>query len=146
MATGAHQCLRLEEYTSQVKAKNRAIKDILKSNQELLQKNAYLETRVKELNNELMRTYCSRDLKTDLLDDARTWFQHAQDKLTATQSCVHHLETELHGTDEQLKVSQVKIAELQNEIEHLQELIPQEPEEPEEDPEEIEGMLSVDDN
>jgi hypothetical protein len=28
MVTGTHQCLRLEEYASQVKAKNRAIKDI----------------------------------------------------------------------------------------------------------------------
>jgi hypothetical protein len=60
-----------------VKAKNRALKDIQKGNRELLQKNARLETRVKELNDELMRTYHSRDIKTDLLDDARTRVQHA---------------------------------------------------------------------
>jgi hypothetical protein len=35
-ATGAHLCLRLEECASQVKAKNRAIKDIQKGNRELL--------------------------------------------------------------------------------------------------------------
>jgi NADPH-dependent ferric siderophore reductase len=70
--TGVHQRLRLEEYADQVKAKNRAIKDIQKGNQELLQKNAYLETRVKEMNNELMRTYRRCDFKTNLLDDART--------------------------------------------------------------------------
>jgi hypothetical protein len=34
---------------------------------------------------------------------------------------------------------------LQHEVEHLQELIPQEPEEPKEDPEEIEGMSGVED-
>jgi anaerobic ribonucleoside-triphosphate reductase len=60
-----------------VKAKNRALKDIQKGNRELLQKNARLETCVKELNDELMRTYHSRDIKTDLLDDARTRVQHA---------------------------------------------------------------------
>jgi hypothetical protein len=32
MVTGAHQRLRLEEYTNQVKAKNHAIKDIQKGN------------------------------------------------------------------------------------------------------------------
>jgi NADPH-dependent ferric siderophore reductase len=66
---GSHQHLRLEEYASQVKAKNRVFKDIQKGNRELLQKNAHLETRVKELNDELMRTYHSRDFKTDLIDD-----------------------------------------------------------------------------
>jgi hypothetical protein len=71
-ATGAHQRLCLEEYVDQVKAKNRAIKDIQKDNRELLQKNSRLETRVKELNDELMRTYHSHDFKTDLLDDAHT--------------------------------------------------------------------------
>jgi hypothetical protein len=38
---------------------------------------------------------------------------------------------------------------LQHEVEHLQEMIPQEPEEleePEEDPKEIEGISSVEDN
>jgi hypothetical protein len=43
-------------------------------------------------------------------------------------------------------VSQDQAADLQHEVEHLQELIPPEPEgseEPEEDPEEIEGMSSV---
>jgi anaerobic ribonucleoside-triphosphate reductase len=60
-----------------VKAKNRALKEIQKGNRELLQKNARLETCVKELNDELMRTYHSRDIKTDLLDDARTRVQHA---------------------------------------------------------------------
>jgi hypothetical protein len=69
-ATGAHQRLRLEEYTDQVKAKNCTIKDIQKGNRELLQKNVRLETCVKELNNELIRTYRSRDFKTDHLDDA----------------------------------------------------------------------------
>jgi hypothetical protein len=38
----------LEEYASQVKAKNRAIKDIQKGNWELLRKNTHLETRVTE--------------------------------------------------------------------------------------------------
>jgi hypothetical protein len=44
-----------------------------------------------------MRTYCSCYFKTDLLDDARTQLQHAQDELTTAQSYVHNLETELHG-------------------------------------------------
>jgi hypothetical protein len=69
---GTHMCLRLEEYVSQVKAKNRAIKDIQKGNRELLQKNARLETRIKKLNDELMRICRNRDFKTDLLDDTRT--------------------------------------------------------------------------
>jgi hypothetical protein len=91
--TGAHLCLCLEEYTGQVKAKNRAIKDIQKGKRELLQKNARLETCVEELNDELMRAYRSRDFKTNLLDDTRTRLQHAQDELTATLSYIHHLET-----------------------------------------------------
>jgi peptidoglycan hydrolase CwlO-like protein len=97
----------------------------------------------------LMRTYRSRDFKTNLLNDTRTRLQHAQDELTAAQTCVHHLETELHERDEQLEISQAQTTELQNAVEHLQELIPQEPkepEEPEEDPEKIEGMSGVDDN
>jgi cell division protein FtsB len=55
-----------------VKAQNRAIKDLQKGNRELLQKNARLETRIKELNDELMRTYRSRDFKADDLDDTHT--------------------------------------------------------------------------
>jgi hypothetical protein len=81
-AMGAHQRLCLEEYADQVKAKNRVIMDIHKGNWELLQKNTHLETRVKELKDELMMTYRSHDFKTDLLDDARTRVQHTQDELT----------------------------------------------------------------
>jgi septal ring factor EnvC (AmiA/AmiB activator) len=62
-ATGAHLRLRLEECASQVKAKNCVIKDIQKGNQELLQKHDHLETRIQELSDELMRTYCSHDLR-----------------------------------------------------------------------------------
>jgi chromosome segregation ATPase len=105
--------------------------------------------RIRELNDELMRTYRSHDFKTDNLDDTRTRLQHAQDELTAAQSYIHHLETELHERDEQLEVSQAQAVNLQHEVEHLQELIPPEPEEPEEpgeDPEEIEGMSDVDDD
>jgi peptidoglycan hydrolase CwlO-like protein len=145
-ATGAHLRLRLEECADQVNAKNRAIKDIQKGNRELLQKNARLETRIRELSDELMKTYCSHDFKTDDLDDTRTLVQHAQDELVTAQSYVHHLETELHERDEQLEASQAQAADLQHQVEHFQELIPPEPEEPEEDPEEIEGMSDVDDD
>jgi hypothetical protein len=69
---GAHLRLRLEECVGQVKDKNRVIKDIQTGNRELLQKNACLETRIRELNDELMRTYLSHDFKTDDLDDTRT--------------------------------------------------------------------------
>jgi hypothetical protein len=69
---GAHLHLRLEEYAGQVKAQNCAVKDIQKGNREFLQKNACLETRVKELNDELMRTYRRRDFKADDLNDIRT--------------------------------------------------------------------------
>jgi hypothetical protein len=55
-----------------VKAKKCVVKDIQKGNRELLQKNARLETRIRELNDELMRTYRGRDFKTDDLDDTRT--------------------------------------------------------------------------
>jgi hypothetical protein len=55
-ATGAHLRLGLEECAGQVKAKNRTIKDIQKGNRELLQKNTRMETRIRELNDELMRT------------------------------------------------------------------------------------------
>jgi hypothetical protein len=72
MATGAHLRLRLEECADQVKAKNCIVKDIQKGNRELLQKNARLETRIRELNDELMRTYRSHDFKFDDLDDTRT--------------------------------------------------------------------------
>jgi chromosome segregation ATPase len=144
--TGAHLRLRLEECADQVKAKNHVVKDIQKGNWELLQKNARLETRIRELSDELMRTYRSRDFKTDDLDDIRTWLQHAHDELVAAQSYVHHLETELHERDEQLEASQAQTADLQHQVEHLQELIPEELEESEEDPEEIEGMSDVDDD
>jgi DNA-binding protein H-NS len=69
--------------------------------------------------------------------------------VTAAQSYIHHLGTELHERDEQLEVSQTQTAELQNEVEHLQEMIPQESKEPEEldeDSEWIEGMSSVEEN
>jgi hypothetical protein len=144
--TGAHLRLRLEECADQVKAKNRIIKDIQKGNRELLQKNARLETRIRELSDELMRTYHSHDFKTDNLDDTCTRLQHAQDELVAAQSYVHHLETELHERDEQLEASQAQAADLQHQVEHLQELILPEPDEPEEDSEEIEGMSDVDDD
>jgi predicted nucleic acid-binding Zn-ribbon protein len=91
----------------------------------------------------LMRTYRSRDFKTDDLDDTRIRLQHAQDELTAVQSYIHHLKTELHERDEQLEASQAQAVDLQHEVEHLQKLIPLEHEE---DPEEIEGMSGVDDD
>jgi septal ring factor EnvC (AmiA/AmiB activator) len=71
-ATGAHLHLHLEECADQVKAKNCVVKDIQKGNRELLQKNAHLETCIRELSDKLMRTYRSRDFKTDDLDDTRT--------------------------------------------------------------------------
>jgi hypothetical protein len=114
MATGAHLHLRLEECVDQVKAKNHVVKDIQKGNRELMQKNAHLETRIRELNDELMRTYRSRDFKTDDLDDTHTRLQHAQDELVAAQSYVHHLTTELHERDEQLEASQAQAADLQH--------------------------------
>jgi cell division protein FtsB len=83
-AMSAHLCLRLEEYAGQVKAQNHSIKDIQKGNRELLQKNAYLETRIKELNDELMMTYHIHDFKANDLDDTRTRLQHAQDELMYT--------------------------------------------------------------
>jgi hypothetical protein len=104
-STGAHLRLHLEECADQVKAKNHVVKDIQKGNQELLQKNARLETCIRELSDELMRIYRSRDFKTDDLHDTRTRLQHAQDELVDGQSYIHHLETELHERDEQLEVS-----------------------------------------
>jgi chromosome segregation ATPase len=92
---------------------------------ELLQKNARLETRIQELSDELMRTYHSRDFKIDDLDNTRTQLQHAQDELVAAQGYVHHLETELQEKDEQLEASQAQAADLQHQVEHLQELIPE---------------------
>jgi chromosome segregation ATPase len=144
--TGAYQHLHLEEYDHQMSAKKRLIQDIQKGNRELLQENHRLEARVKELNDELMRTYHSRDVKLDFLNDARTRLKNAQDESVAAQGYIHHLETELHERDEQLEVSQAQAAELQDAVEHLQELIPQELEEPEGDPEEVEGSFSVEDN
>jgi outer membrane lipopolysaccharide assembly protein LptE/RlpB len=92
-----------------------------------------------------MRTYHSRDVKSDFLDDARTRLQHSQDELIVTQNYVHHLKVELHKRNEQLVVSQAQAAELQDVVEHLQTLLPPD-EEPEEDPEEDEGLSGVEDN
>jgi septal ring factor EnvC (AmiA/AmiB activator) len=104
-AMGAHLRLRMEEYIGQVKAQDHAVKDIQKGSRELFQRNARLETRAKELNDELMRTYRNRDFKADDLDDTSTQLQHAQDELTVAQCYIHHLETELHKRDEQLEAS-----------------------------------------
>jgi chromosome segregation ATPase len=139
--TGAYQCLRLEEYDHHVSAKNHLIKDIQKGNREL-QENHHLEAHVMELNDELMRAYRIHDVKSDFLDDAHTKLKNTQDELVAAKSYIHHLETELHERDEQLEVSQAQAAELQDAVEHLQELIPQEPKEPEE----VEGSSGAEDN
>jgi hypothetical protein len=103
--TGAYQRLRLEEYDHKVSAKNRLIKDIQKGNHELPQENRHLEACVKELNDGLMRTYRSRDVKSDFLDDASSWLKNTQDELVAAQGYIHHLETELHEQDEQFEMS-----------------------------------------
>jgi cell division septum initiation protein DivIVA len=92
-----------------------------------------------------MRTYRSHDVKSDFLDDARTRLQNTQDELTVTQNYVHHLEVELHERNKQLAVSQAQTVELQDAVEHLQELLPPD-EEPEEDPKEDEGSSGVEDN
>jgi hypothetical protein len=102
---------------------NCVIKDILEGNPELLQKNTHLETCIRELNDELMRTYRSRDFMTDDHDDTRTWLWHDQDELTIAQSIVHHLKTEMHGWDEQLEASQAQAIDLQHEVEHCNALI-----------------------
>jgi chromosome segregation ATPase len=102
-----------------VSAKNHLIKDIQKGNCELLQENHRLEVRIKELNNEQMRTYRSHDMRSDFLDDARTKLKNAQDELVATQGYIHHLKTELHEQDEQLEASQAQATELQDTIKHL---------------------------
>jgi septal ring factor EnvC (AmiA/AmiB activator) len=60
-----------------VKAQNCTVKDIQKGNRGLVKKNARLETRIKELNDELMRTYRSHDFKANDLDDTHTRLQHA---------------------------------------------------------------------
>jgi hypothetical protein len=145
-AAGADQRLRLEEYDHQVSAKNHLIKDIQKGNDELLQENHRLEARVMELNDELIRTYRSYDMKLDFLDDAHTRLKNGQDELVTAQGCIHHLETELHERDEQLEASQAQATELQDAGEHLQELIPQEVEDPEVEPEEVEDSSGVEDS
>jgi predicted nucleic acid-binding Zn-ribbon protein len=96
-----------------------------------------------------MRTYCSRDIKSDFLDDAYTRLKNAQDELVTAESYIHHLETELHERDEQLEASQAQAAELQDAVEHMRELIPpelEEPEESEEDLEEVESSSGVENN
>jgi cell division septum initiation protein DivIVA len=70
-----------------------------------------------------MRTYRSRDVKFDFLDDARTRLQNTQDELTVAQNYVHHLEVELHERNKQLAVSQAQTVELQDAVEHLQEFL-----------------------
>jgi chromosome segregation ATPase len=110
--TSAHLRLHLEERAGQRKAQDRAVKTLQKGNRELVQQNACLETRIRELNDELMRTYRSHDFKTDSLDDTCTRLQHALDDLTAAQSYVHHLKTELHERDEQLEASHDQVANL----------------------------------
>jgi hypothetical protein len=55
--------------------------------------------------------------------------------LTVAQNYVHHLK------DEQLKASQAQATELQDTVEHLQELLPQD-----EESEEDEGSSGVEDN
>jgi septal ring factor EnvC (AmiA/AmiB activator) len=118
-ATSAHLRLRLEECVDQMKVKNRAINNIQKGKRELLQKNAHFEMHVKELSDQLMRTYHSCDFKADDLDDTHTRLQHAQDELSIIQSYVHHLEIELHGRHEQLEASQAQDVDWQHEVEHL---------------------------
>jgi hypothetical protein len=45
--------------------------------------------------------------------------KNAQDELVAALGYIHHLETELHERDEQLKASQAQAIELQDAVEHL---------------------------
>jgi hypothetical protein len=42
--------------------------------------------RIRELNDELMRTYHNREFKTDDLDDTHTQLQHTQDELVAARA------------------------------------------------------------
>jgi septal ring factor EnvC (AmiA/AmiB activator) len=79
-----------------VSTKNRLIKDIQKGNRELLQENHHLEACIKELNDELIRTYRSRNVKSNFLNDARTRLKKTQDELVTAQGYIHHLEAELH--------------------------------------------------
>jgi septal ring factor EnvC (AmiA/AmiB activator) len=116
---GAYQRQHLEEYDHQVPAKNSLIKDIQNGDRKFLQENHRLEACVKELNDELMRTYRSRNMKSNFLDDAHTQVKNAQDELVAAQGYIHHLETELHELDEQLEASQAQAAELQDTVEQL---------------------------
>jgi hypothetical protein len=117
--TGAYQRLHLEEYDHQVSAMNRLIKDIQKGDRKFLWEIHRLEACIKELNDELMRTYRSRDMKSDFLDDARSRLKNAQDELVAAQGYIHHLETELHERDEQLEASQAQATELWDTVEQL---------------------------
>jgi hypothetical protein len=48
----AHLRLRLEERAGQRKAQDRAVTTLREGNRELIQKNARLETRIRELNDE----------------------------------------------------------------------------------------------
>jgi chromosome segregation ATPase len=116
--------MSLEEYDDRVQEQNRTGQDIQKGNRDLLQQNHRLEAQIKALNDELMRTYCSRDVKSNFLDDALTQLQHTQDELTIAQNYVHHLKVELHERDAQLMVNQAQATELQDAVEHLQELLP----------------------
>jgi hypothetical protein len=104
-AVSAHQRLRLEEYDHQVEAKDRLITNVMKGNRELVQQNHILEMHNKELNDELMRTYHSRDFKTDTLDNTHTQLQNTQDELTLAQNYIHHLEAKLVERDQQFEVS-----------------------------------------
>jgi hypothetical protein len=117
--TGAYQRLHLEEYDHQVSAMNRLIKDIQKGDRKFLWEIHRLEACIKELNDALMRTYRSRDMKSDFLDDARSRLKNAQDELVAAQGYIHHLETELHERDEQLEASQAQATELWDTVEQL---------------------------
>jgi hypothetical protein len=98
---------------------NCLIKYIQKGNRELLQENHHLEAHVKVLNDKLMRTYRSRDMKSDFLDDSHTLLKNNQNEYVAAHGYIHHLETELHERAEQLKASQAQATELQDAAEHL---------------------------
>jgi chromosome segregation ATPase len=66
-----------------------------------------------------VRTYHSRDVKLDFLDDSHTRLKNAQDELVVAQSYIHHFEAKLHERDKQLKASQAQAAELEDAVEHL---------------------------
>jgi hypothetical protein len=101
----------------------------------------------KELSDELMRTYPSRNFKTGALDSTHhnTHLHNTQDEPTLAQNYVHHHEAELVERDQQLEASQALAEELQDVVHHMQGLLPQD-EEPEEDPELAEGSSGVEDN